>query len=67
MPSEHSLSSTGLNGSDFGGAPSPSEIEVECDECGKITTADETDGWDSTTHTDTYETTVLCEDCSRDD
>lgn len=63
MPSEWSLSGTGWNMGDFGGYPSDSEIEIECDECLEVTTADSMEGWNTETDTDTYETTVFCPEC----
>jgi len=62
MPSQHDLGGR-RPASDYGGAPSPSDIEVECDDCGTTTTADEMNSWDTTTDLETYETTVLCGDC----
>lgn len=63
MPSEHTLRGTGWNASDFGGAPSPSEITVECDSCDNTTQADDMDGWSVNTDLETYETTTHCPSC----
>lgn len=67
MPSEHTLNGTGWNASDFGGAPSPSEVEVECDDCETVTTSDEMDDWHTTADFEAGETTTLCPDCGCDD
>lgn len=64
MPSEYSLRGTGWNASDWGGAPSPSEVTVSCDNCDEETTADDMEGWDATVDWETYERTTLCPDCS---
>lgn len=63
MPSEYALRGTAWNASDFGGAPPPSEFTYECHECDAETAGDEMDGWDTTTCTETYETTILCPEC----
>ena len=67
MPSEHDLRGTGWSASDFGGAPSPSEIEIDCDGCGTTTTADEMGGWHTEQGLETYEVTTLCPECGGDD
>lgn len=67
MPSEHTLSGTGLSASDFGGIPDPGDFDLECDVCGATTSGDEADGWTTTVEHGSWKTEKRCPDCKGGD